>query len=98
MFERLKSVGFDGDGASNGIFLPGSKGLTQKTNLPGHWSSHGKYTDVIDSKVSNLNRIFEAKKLSDTQLALGVGKNQSFAREGLEANKFVVDAVTGRLL
>ncbi|WP_347882145.1 AHH domain-containing protein [Pseudomonas sp. GD03746] len=98
MFDRLKSVGFDGDGASNGIFLPGSKGLTQKINLPGHWSNHGKYTDVIESKVSSLNRFFEAGKLSDTQLVLGISKIQNFAREGLEANKFVMDAITGRLL
>ncbi|HEN8712391.1 TPA: RHS domain-containing protein [Pseudomonas putida] len=98
MFDRLKSVGFDGDGASNGIFLPASKGLTQKINLPGHWSNHGKYTDVIESKVSSLNRFFEAGKLSDTQLVLGISKIQNFAREGLEANKFVVDAITGRLL
>ena len=98
MFERLKLVGFNGDGASNGIFLPGSKGLTQKINLPGHWSNHGKYTDVIESKVSNLSKMFEAGKLSDTQLVLGIGKIQNFAREGLEANRFVVDAITGRLL
>ncbi|HYQ51331.1 MAG TPA: RHS repeat-associated core domain-containing protein, partial [Pseudomonas sp.] len=98
MFDRLKSVGFDGDGASNGIFLPGSKGLTQKIKLPGHWSNHGKYTDMIDSRVSNLNRMFEAGKLSDTQLVLGIGKIQNFAREGLESNRFVVDALTGRLL
>jgi len=98
MFDRLKSTGFNGDGASNGIFLPGSKGLTQKIDLPGHWSNHGKYTDVIESKVSALNKLFEAQKLSDTQLVLGIGKIQNFAREGLEANKLVVDAVTGRLL
>ncbi|WP_442961510.1 RHS repeat-associated core domain-containing protein [Pseudomonas sp. C5pp] len=98
MFDRLKSMGFNGDGASNGIFLPGSKNLTQRIDLPGHWSNHGQYTAAIESKVSRLNDFFEAGVLSDTQLALGIGKIQNFAREGLEANKFVVDAVTGRLL
>ncbi|GLO53949.1 hypothetical protein PPUN110474_53510 [Pseudomonas putida] len=98
MFDRLKSMGFNGDGASNGIFLPGSKNLTQRIDLPGHWSNHGQYTAAIESKVSKLNDFFEAGVLSDTQLALGIGKIQNFAREGLEANKFVVDAVTGRLL
>lgn len=53
---------------------------------------------MIESKVSALNKLFEAQKLSDTQLVLGIGKIQNFAREGLEANKFVVDAITGRLL
>ncbi|MCU0127170.1 RHS domain-containing protein, partial [Pseudomonas vlassakiae] len=98
MFDRLKSMGFNGDGASNGIFLPGSKTLTQRINLPGHWSNHGKYTAVIEAKVAKLNSYFEAGAISDTQLALGIGKIQNFAREGLEANKFIVDAITGRLL
>ncbi|MNN31425.1 hypothetical protein D3C81_1451130 [compost metagenome] len=53
---------------------------------------------MIESKVSNLSKMFEAGKLSDTQLVLGIGKIQNFAREGLEANRFVVDAITGRLL
>lgn len=78
--------------------MPGSKNLTQRIDLPGHWSNHGQYTAAIESKVSRLNDFFEAGVLSDTQLALGIGKIQNFAREGLEANKFVVDAVTGRLL
>lgn len=98
MFDKLKTMGFDGDGASNGIFLPGSKTLTERIDLPGHWSNHGQYTNVIESKVTKLNDLFEAGKLSDTQLVLGVGKIQNFARSGLESNKFVVDAITGRLL
>jgi RHS repeat-associated protein len=98
MFGKLKTMGFDGDGASNGIFLPGSKGLTQRVDLPGHWSSHGQYTNIVESKVTKLNDLFEAGKLSDTQLALGIGKIQNFARSGLESNKFAVDIITGRLL
>lgn len=43
MFNKLRSMGFDDDGASNGIFLPDSKNLTQKIDLPGHWSSHAQY-------------------------------------------------------
>jgi len=96
MFDKLKTMGFDGDGASNGIFLPGSKTLTERIDLPGHWSNHGQYTNVIESKVTKLNDLFEAGKLSDTQLILGVEKIQNFARSGLESNKFVVDAITGR--
>jgi RHS repeat-associated protein len=98
MFGKLKTMGFDGDGASNGIFLPGSKGLTQRIDLPGHWSNHGQYTNIIESKVTKLNDLFEAGKLSDTQLALGIGKIQNFAKAGLESNKFAVDTITGRLL
>ncbi|NTY93688.1 RHS repeat-associated core domain-containing protein [Pseudomonas putida] len=98
MFNRLRSMGFNDDGASNGIFLPGSKKLTQNIDLPGHWSSHAKYTKVIESKISALNDAFRAGKVSDTQLVLGIGKIQSFARESLENNTFVVDAITGRLL
>jgi RHS repeat-associated protein len=98
MFDKLKTMGFNGDGAPNGIFLPGSQTLTQRINLPGHWSNHAKYTAIIEGKVSKLNSYFEAGAITDTQLALGIGKIQRFAREGLEANKFIVDAVTGRLL
>lgn len=45
-----------------------------------------QYTAAIESKVSRLNDFFEVGVLSDTQLALGIGKIQNFAREGLEAN------------
>ena len=59
---------------------------------------HGNYAAIIDSKVARLNSFFEAGTLSDTQLALGIGKIQNFVRESLEANKPLVGAVTGRLL
>ena len=98
MFNKLRSMGFSDDGASNGIFLPGSKKLTEKIDLPGHWSNHAKYTKVVETKVSALNDAFRAGKVSDTQLVLGIGKIQNFARENLMNNNFVVDAVTGRLL
>lgn len=74
MFDRLESMGFNGDGASNGIFLSGSKKLTQNIDLPGHWSNHGKFTAAIESKVAQLNDFFEVGVISDTQLALGIGK------------------------
>ncbi|OMG71343.1 hypothetical protein BW685_22140 [Burkholderia ubonensis] len=64
-------MGFDGDGASNGTFLPGSSGLAKDMGLPG--------------------------RLSDTQLALSVGRIQNMAREGLETGRYVIDAITGRL-
>ncbi|MCE0853982.1 AHH domain-containing protein [Pseudomonas asiatica] len=50
MFDRLKSMGFNGDGASNGIFLPGSKNLTQCIDLPGHWSNHGSIPQRLSLK------------------------------------------------
>ncbi|HYQ55638.1 MAG TPA: RHS repeat-associated core domain-containing protein, partial [Pseudomonas sp.] len=98
MFQKLQSMGFDGDGASNGIFLPGSKNLTQNIDLPGHWSNHAQYTKAVETKLSALNDAFKVGRISDTQLVLGIGRVQDFAREGLMNNKFVVDAVTGRLL
>ncbi|MED5609452.1 RHS repeat-associated core domain-containing protein, partial [Pseudomonas sp. JH-2] len=98
MFNRLKSMGFDGDGASNGIFLPGSSDLAKKIGLPGHWSNHSNYTGTIKTELDKLNRLFSTGNLSDTQLALGVGRIQSMAKEGLESGKFVIDKITGRLL
>jgi len=52
----------------------------------------------VEVKVSELNDAFKAGKVSDTQLVLGIGKIQNFARENLMSNNLVVDAVTGRLL
>lgn len=98
IFSRLKTIGFDGDGAPNGIFLPGSQSLAKTLGLPGHWSSHRLYTEAVNRKLTDLNRVFLAGRLTDTQLALGIGKIQSFAREGLESGKFVIDQVTSRLL
>ena len=54
--------------------------------------------EVVEVKVSELNDAFKAGKVSDTQLVLGIGKIQNFARENLMSNNLVVDAVTGRLL
>ncbi|AIO39304.1 RHS repeat-associated core domain protein [Burkholderia cenocepacia] len=98
MFNRLRGMGFDGDGASNGIFLPGSSKLAQTLELPGHWSNHGQYTAAIETELKKLNQQFLAGRLSDTQLALGVGRIQNMAREGLESGKYAIDAITGRLL
>lgn len=98
MFSRLRGMGFDGDGASNGIFLPGSSKLAQTLELPGHWSNHGQYTAAIETELTKLNQQFLASRLSDTQLVLGVGRIQNMAREGLESGKYLVDAITGRLL
>ena len=98
LFSRLKAIGFDGDGAPNGIFLPGSQSLAKTLGLPGHWSSHRLYTEAVNRKLTDVNRVFLAGRLTDTQLALGIGKIQSFAREGLESGKFVIDQVTSRLL
>ncbi|WP_233100429.1 AHH domain-containing protein [Pseudomonas putida] len=98
MFNKLRSMDFNDDGASNGVFLPGSKKLTQNIDLPGHWSDHAKYTKIVETKVSALNDAFRAGKISDAQLVLGIGKIQSFARENLTNNTFVVDTITERLL
>ncbi|WP_241668649.1 AHH domain-containing protein [Pseudomonas sp. Sample_16] len=55
MFGRLKKIGWDPDGASNGIFLPGSKDLAKTTGMPGHWSNHGQYTEAVKNKLVKLN-------------------------------------------
>ena len=98
MFQRLRSMGFDGDRASNGTFLPGSSSLAKKMGLPGHWSNHPQFTAAIQTELDRLAAVFGRGQLSDTQLALGIGRIQNMAREGLEAGKYVVDEITGRLL
>ncbi|WEF32426.1 RHS repeat-associated core domain-containing protein [Pseudoduganella chitinolytica] len=98
MFAKLKSMGFHGDKASNGIFLPGSETLAKQTGLPGHWSNHRKYTEAIRLEVQDLNRRFSVGSLSDTQLVLGIQRIQNLAREGLESGTFITDSITGRLL
>lgn len=98
MFQKLRSMGFDGDGASNGIFLPGSSKLAKIMDIPGHWSNHPQFTAAIQTELDRLSAVFGRGQLSDTQLVLGIGRIQNIAREGLEAGKYVVDAITGRLL
>ncbi|PHM73081.1 RHS repeat-associated core domain-containing protein [Xenorhabdus kozodoii] len=96
VFDRLKKIGWNGDGASNGIFLPGTKDLADKIGIPGHWSNHNKYTAQVEEKLIKLAE--NANKLSDIQLALGVKKIQDWARNGLENGLFKVDPNTGRLI
>jgi len=43
LFDNAKKSGWDGDAASNGIFLPGDKDLAKTLDLPGHWSNHRNY-------------------------------------------------------
>jgi hypothetical protein len=95
MFKRLKSFGFDGDGPSNGIFLP-DRDNVKFINLPGHWTNHDVYTRKVAEKLAGLNNI--SGRLSDTQLALGIKNIQDWARSGLEKGLFEVDSITGRLL
>lgn len=96
MFDRLKKIGWDGDGASNGTFLPGSKDLTKNMGIPGHWSNHNHYTGEVRNKLSQLAN--QSNYLSDTQLALGIKEIQDWARSGLDNGIFRVDPNTGRLL
>ncbi|AKF52687.1 RHS repeat-associated core domain protein [Pseudomonas syringae pv. syringae HS191] len=96
MFGRLKGIGWDPDGASNGIFLPGSKNLAQTTGMPGHWSNHGQYTEAVKNKLVKLNN--NLGSLTDIDLALGVKNIQAWASQGLENGLFKIDAITGRLL
>ncbi|WP_416421568.1 hypothetical protein RAM80_16500 [Pseudomonas sp. App30] len=65
-------------------------------DLPGHWSNHNEYTGAVRSKLSVLNKM--APNLSDTQLVLGIGKIQSWARGGLENGLFKVNPSNGALL
>ncbi|WP_216818506.1 AHH domain-containing protein, partial [Pseudomonas amygdali] len=96
MFGRLKGIGWNPDGASNGIFLPGSKNLAQTTGMPGHWSNHGQYTEAVKNKLVKLNN--NLGSLTDIDLALGVKNIQTWASQGLENGLFKIDAITGRLL
>ncbi|WP_371855202.1 AHH domain-containing protein [Pseudomonas sp. Irchel s3h17] len=96
LFGRLKKIGWDPDGASNGIFLPGSKDLAQVTGMPGHWSNHGQYTEAVKNKLVKLNN--NLGSLTDIDLALGVKNIQTWAAQGLEGGLFKLDSMTGRLL
>ncbi|APG20394.1 type IV secretion protein Rhs [Kosakonia radicincitans] len=96
IFERLRKIGWNGDGASNGIFLPGSQDLAGKIGLPGHWSNHNQYTAAVRGRLTQLAS--QASRMSDTQLALGVKNIQDWASKGLESGMFKIDPNTGRLL
>ncbi|SFO31626.1 RHS repeat-associated core domain-containing protein [Pseudomonas syringae] len=96
MFGRLKVIGWNPDGASNGIFLPSSKNLAQTTGMPGHWSNHGQYTEAVKNKLVKLNN--NLGSLTDIDLALGVKNIQAWASQGLENGLFKIDDITGRLL
>ena len=94
MFSRLKKMGWNPDGAPNGVFLPGNESMAEATGMPGHWSNHPEYTDAVRGQVEKLNNM--APNLSDTQLALGMGNIQSNARSGLMSGAFPTNSV-GRL-
>jgi hypothetical protein len=95
MFSRLRGMGFNGDKASNGIFLPGNKDMAKILELPGHWTQHPLYTADIESQIIALNRM--APNLSDMQLILGIREIQTTAAEGLMNGKYIVDLITGVL-
>ncbi|PWB29013.1 hypothetical protein DCO48_22460, partial [Pseudomonas sp. SDI] len=96
LFSRLKNIGWNSDGVSNGHFLPGTAQLSKIMKTPGHWSNHSQYTNAIEGRLQSLNK--GIKSLTDTQLALGVKDLQGWAKAGLENGKFAIDEITGRLL
>ncbi|MFC3552142.1 RHS repeat-associated core domain-containing protein, partial [Lysobacter cavernae] len=85
MFDRLKTMGFEPDGANNGIHLPDNEALARVKNLPGHWSSHPTYNSAVDAMVDNLNHAYRTGRLSDTQLALGIRDIQRQTRNAIES-------------
>ncbi len=88
LFENAKKSGWDGDAASNGIFLPDNKDLAKTLDLPRHWSSHRNYTESIKSDLHVLNEQFRRGKLSDMDVVLGLGDIQRRAGSGLEVGTF----------
>ena len=88
LFDNAKKSGWDGDAASNGIFLPDNKDLAKTLDLPRHWSSHRNYTESIKSDLHVLNEQFRRGKLSDMDVVLGLGDIQRRARSGLEGGAF----------
>jgi len=87
MFDKLKNMGFDPDGAGNGIHLPDSELLAKQTGLPGHWSSHDVYTEGINLKVERLYDAFKKNKATDMQLILGIKEIQNEARNDIISGK-----------
>ena len=64
--------------------------------MPGHWSNHNQYTEMVKNKLSVLNK--QSSSLSDMDLVLGVKRIQQWAASNLESGGFKVDGITGRLL
>lgn len=85
MFDHLESMGFDRNGAANGIHMPGSESLSKKTGMVGHWSNHDMYTADITAKIDKLNTAWSSGKLSDMQLLLGIRNVQSRAFADIES-------------
>ena len=85
MFDHLESMGFDRNGAANGIHMPGSESLSKKTGMVGHWSNHDMYTADISAKIDKLNTAWSSGKLSDMQLLLGIRNVQSRAFADIES-------------
>lgn len=96
IFEKLRKIGWNGDGASNGIFLPGSRELADNIGLPGHWPNHNQYTAAVRSRLTQLAS--QANRISDTQLALGIINIQDWLSKGLKSSVLKIDPNTGRLL
>jgi len=82
MFGRLKNIGRDLDGPSNGIFLPGTKDLAQTTGMPGHCSNHVQCTEAVKNALIKLNN--NLSSLNDMDLALGAKDIQTWAAQGLK--------------
>lgn len=97
MFDKLKAIGFDGDGAGNGILLPANEDLARTTGLPGHWSSHDDYTSGVRSEVNSLYAQWKRGSVDDLQLALGIKDIQNRAKADIETGKVKI-SITCRLL
>lgn len=89
LFQRLSELGFDRDGAGNGIMLPGNEELARATGLPGHWSNHKDYTKFIKEKVIALNSEWK-EGMDDMQLILEIKEIQMSAKSDIEGGKFEI--------
>lgn len=90
MFDHLKKMGFDGDGAGNGIPLPGNETLARQTGKPGHWSNHDKFTAGIKGKVKTLFGSWQRGKVTDMQLLLNIKDIQNTARDDIESGRVAI--------
>lgn len=92
MFDKLKNMGFDPDGAGNGILLPDNSNLAKQTGLPGHWSNHAQYSASVKGEVDTLFREWKAGRVSNTSLALGVKDIQGRAKNNIQTGKVKLNA------
>jgi RHS repeat-associated protein len=86
MIRQAESMGFQRDGAGNGILLPSDDARATALGLPSHRGSHPQYNALVNADVAAIRADWKAGNITDQEMLAQLGAVQAKWRKKIDDN------------